>query len=190
MDTDVATAPTSTRQESAPADDTSHASNGSHGSNGAYGANGANGSERSGRSVEVAGESHESATQLRRLLRAVEAGNVRAIPPRDRRLLSWFSGYAAALEDVKLGRGAAIEREAARSSQRAARSAHSGRTPQIDPGVENTIVGMRNQGVSIRAIAAYLNARECPTVEGGTWQPSTIHSVLGRLKRSHEEATG
>jgi hypothetical protein len=56
-----------------------------------------------------------------------------------------------------------------------------GRPPLMPDEVIERIRTERAEGVSLRGIAASLNADQIPTIHGGTqWWPSTVRSALGR----------
>lgn len=55
-----------------------------------------------------------------------------------------------------------------------------GRPPELPENVRRRIRRMRGRGMSLRAIAAKLNAEGVPTAHGGTrWHASTIRAVIG-----------
>jgi DNA invertase Pin-like site-specific DNA recombinase len=54
--------------------------------------------------------------------------------------------------------------------------------PTVDdrPGLKEHIVTLRNQGMTLQAIADRLNAEQIPTLRGGTkWRPSSVHVAAG-----------
>jgi DNA invertase Pin-like site-specific DNA recombinase len=54
--------------------------------------------------------------------------------------------------------------------------------PTVDdrPGLKKYIVTLRNQGMTLKAIADRLNAGQIPTLRGGTkWRPSSVHVAAG-----------
>jgi DNA invertase Pin-like site-specific DNA recombinase/peptidoglycan hydrolase-like protein with peptidoglycan-binding domain len=54
--------------------------------------------------------------------------------------------------------------------------------PTVDdrPGLRQHIVALRNQGMTLQAIADRLNAEQVPTLRGGTkWRPSSVHVAAG-----------
>jgi DNA invertase Pin-like site-specific DNA recombinase len=71
--------------------------------------------------------------------------------------------------------------EAARS-----RGEPSGRPAVADiPALKDRIRSMRDEGMSLRAIADVLNAEGVPTVRGGAkWRPSSIHAATGYRRPS------
>jgi DNA invertase Pin-like site-specific DNA recombinase len=57
-----------------------------------------------------------------------------------------------------------------------------GRPPAIDPEIEGRIQAMREDGLTMQAIADQLNQDGTPTAQGGTWYPSTLKRVLDRSR--------
>jgi hypothetical protein len=56
-----------------------------------------------------------------------------------------------------------------------------GRKPVVPPEITNRIRGERSAGLTLRQIAANLNAEGIPTAHGGVrWWPSTVRTVLQR----------
>jgi DNA invertase Pin-like site-specific DNA recombinase len=52
--------------------------------------------------------------------------------------------------------------------------------PTYSDNVRELVRELRGEGLSLRKIAAELNAQQVPTVRGGvTWHVSTVNSVLG-----------
>lgn len=49
--------------------------------------------------------------------------------------------------------------------------------------LSNVVVPLRNQGLSLRAIARHLNEASIPTARGGSWQPPQVRRLLDRLSR-------
>jgi hypothetical protein len=43
------------------------------------------------------------------------------------------------------------------------------------------VVILRNQGLTLQAVADRLNAEDIPTALGGRWHPSTVRGVLARV---------
>jgi hypothetical protein len=107
-------------------------------------------------------------------------------------LLDWLEGVGARLVaiDVGLDTGSAAGRRtvaALREIARWEREPGPGRPPRGRPGLtvqapelSGRIAGLREQGLSLQAIADALNAEGVPTPRGGThWRPSSVQAALG-----------
>ena len=55
-----------------------------------------------------------------------------------------------------------------------------GRPREIAPEVEGRVRALRAEGLSLRKIAAALDAEGTATPKGGRWQPSTVQRILAR----------
>jgi DNA invertase Pin-like site-specific DNA recombinase len=54
-----------------------------------------------------------------------------------------------------------------------------------DPALQERIVGMRADGMTLQAIADRLNAEGIPTVRGGTkWRPSSVQAAVGYRRQT------
>ena len=65
-------------------------------------------------------------------------------------------------------------------AQRRAAGVRLGRPRSIPPAVEQRARELRNEGMSVRRIAAQLAVEGHVPPGGGAWQPSTLQRVLGR----------
>ena len=55
------------------------------------------------------------------------------------------------------------------------------------PGLKEYIVTLRDQGMTLQAIADRLNAEQIPTLRGGTkWRPSSVHVAAGYRRRNNK----
>jgi DNA invertase Pin-like site-specific DNA recombinase len=62
--------------------------------------------------------------------------------------------------------------------------------PTVDdrPGLKKYIVTLRNQGMTLQAIADRLNAGQIPTLRGGTkWRPSSVHVAAAGYRRPNNK---
>jgi len=65
-------------------------------------------------------------------------------------------------------------------AQRKAEGVRLGRAREIAPELEHRIRALKADGLTLRAIAAQLDAEGVATPSGRPWQPSTLHRVLSR----------
>lgn len=55
--------------------------------------------------------------------------------------------------------------------------------PAVSASTRALICGLRDEGLTLRQIAARLNAEEVPTARGGQWAPSVVNAALGAKRR-------
>jgi hypothetical protein len=117
-------------------------------------------------------------------------------------LLDWLEAARADLValDVGLDSGSAAGRPSVamlREIERWGREPEPGRAPRGRPGLaarapelRERIAAMREQGLSLQAIADALNADGVPTLRGGAlWRPSSVQATLG-YRRPRPPAPG
>lgn len=78
------------------------------------------------------------------------------------------------------------ERTSAALRAAQARGVHVGRPASLDAVVEERLLSLREDGLSLARIAALLNAENVPGAHGGRWHPSTVARVLRRLASRQE----
>lgn len=71
---------------------------------------------------------------------------------------------------------------------RKAAGVHVGRRSELSGDVLARVVQLREEGTSIRGIAAKLNEEGVPTAKGGEWRGSTVQSALATAALQAEEA--
>jgi len=60
----------------------------------------------------------------------------------------------------------------------------------LTPGTVAEVVRLRDTGLSLRAIAADLNARGLPGALGGRWWPRTVQAALRQARRAAQGPQG
>jgi len=85
------------------------------------------------------------------------------------------------------------EWERQRASQRRARSGPRGGRPAVKdlPVLHARIAALRQEGLSLQAIADTLNSEGVPTVRGGAlWRPSSVQAAVGYKRPTASNTTG
>jgi peptidoglycan hydrolase-like protein with peptidoglycan-binding domain/DNA invertase Pin-like site-specific DNA recombinase len=125
-----------------------------------------------------------SAADLGRILEWVDTRDARLVAINLRFDTGSAEGRLAARTLIAVGEweGRRIAEQTKKGLEAArARRVESGRPAVGDlPALKSRVVAMRNEGMTLQAIADVLNAEGVPTLRGGSeWRPSSVHAAAG-----------